>query len=236
MLEAENIGLCADNASLKAENRRLGAECRRLSQEVRRLTARVSELESTVERLRRASKRQAAPHSKGTHVTHPKRPGRRPGEAYGTKAYRRIPDRIDDVVEVPCPASSFGTNDRPTRTTSSSLIPKATVSVSWTSACPPNETDASSATTAPPRARAGTAAGSARYRQRPVERPTPGPARPRAHLGQGSAASSPNATEAMDAFPEEALPSVRVLPKSQGASWTRPSRVTAAATSFPARA
>jgi len=103
-LEAENIGLCTDNASLKAENRRLGAECRRLKHEVHRLTARVNELESTVEKLRRASKRQAAPHSKGTHVTHPKRSGRRAGEGYGTKAYRKAPDHIDDVVEVPCPA------------------------------------------------------------------------------------------------------------------------------------
>ena len=96
-LEAENIGLCTDNASLKAENRRL-------NQEVHRLTARVTGLESTVEKLRRAGKRQAAPHSKGTHVPHPKRSGRRPGEAYGTKAYRKVPDHIDDVVEVPCPA------------------------------------------------------------------------------------------------------------------------------------
>ena len=103
-LEAENIGLCTDNASLKAENRRLGAECRRLNHEVHRLTARVNELESKVEKLRRASKRQAAPHSKGTHVTHPKRSGRRPGEGYGTKAFRKVPDHIDDVVEVPCPA------------------------------------------------------------------------------------------------------------------------------------
>jgi transposase len=103
-LEAENIGLCVDNASLKAENRRLDTECRRLNREVTRLTARVTELESTVEKLRRASKRQAAPHSKGTHVTHPKRSGRRPGEAYGTKAHRGVPDHFDDVVEVPCPA------------------------------------------------------------------------------------------------------------------------------------
>jgi transposase len=104
VLEAENIGLCTDNARLTAENRRLGAECRRLNQEVRRLTARVTELESTVEKLRRAAKRQAAPHSKGTHVEHPKRSGRPPGEGYGTKAYRRVPDHIDETVEVPCPA------------------------------------------------------------------------------------------------------------------------------------
>ena len=102
-LEAENVGLCTDNARLKAENRRLEAECRHLGREVTRLTARVAELELTVEELRRASKRQAAPHSKGTHVEHPKRSGRRPGEAYGTKAHRKVPDHIDETVEVPCP-------------------------------------------------------------------------------------------------------------------------------------
>lgn len=103
-LEAENIGLGTDNARLKAENRRLDAECRRLGSENTRLSARVTELESTVETLRRASKRQAAPHSKGTHVEHPKRSGRRPGEGYGTKAHRRVPDHADETVEVPYPA------------------------------------------------------------------------------------------------------------------------------------
>jgi len=110
-LEAENVGLCADNARLKAEKRNLWAEhrkaeaeCRRLDGEVTRLTARVTELLSTIEALRRGSKRQAAPHSKGTHVEHPKRSGRKPGEGYGTRAYRKVPDHVDEVVEVPCPA------------------------------------------------------------------------------------------------------------------------------------
>src|SRR6266852_7416538 len=111
VLEAENIGLYADNARLKAENRQLRAEhrraeaaCRRLEGEVGRLSARVTQLLSTIEALRRSTKRQAAPHSKGTHVEHPKRSGRRPGESYGTKAHRRVPDHIDETVEVPCPA------------------------------------------------------------------------------------------------------------------------------------
>lgn len=117
-LECENVGLWADNARLKAENRRLRAEhrrseaeCRRLEQEVdalsraaERLSARITELVATIETLRRASKRQAAPHSKGTHVERPKRSGRKPGEAYGKKAYRRVPDHVDEVIEVPCPA------------------------------------------------------------------------------------------------------------------------------------
>ena len=110
-LEAENAGLCTENAMLKAENRQLGrelrkteAECQRLEREVDRLSTRVTELLSTIEALRRGSKRQAAPHSKGTHVEHPRRSGRRPGEAYGKKAHRRVPDHVDEVIDVPCPA------------------------------------------------------------------------------------------------------------------------------------
>jgi len=45
-----------------------------------------------LENLRRASKRQAAPHSKGTHVKHPKRSGGRAGAGYGSKAYRNVPE------------------------------------------------------------------------------------------------------------------------------------------------
>ncbi len=117
-LECENVGLWADNARLKAENRQLRAdhrrceaECRRLEKQVGalsraagRLNARITDLLATIEALRRASKRQAAPHSKGIHVERPKRSGRKPGEAYGNKAYRRVPSHVDEVIEVPCPA------------------------------------------------------------------------------------------------------------------------------------
>jgi hypothetical protein len=59
-----------------------------------------------LENLRRASKRQAAPHSKGTHVKHPKRSGRVAGAGYGSKVYRNIPEHADKTLEGPCPATS----------------------------------------------------------------------------------------------------------------------------------
>jgi transposase len=64
----------------------------------------VSGADTPGDALHRASKRQAAPHSNGTHVEHPKRSGRKPGEAYGNKAHRPLPDHVDEVIEVPCPA------------------------------------------------------------------------------------------------------------------------------------
>ena len=50
-----------------------------LQRKVQELEASVQELQTEVERLTREQKRQAAPFSKGSPVTHPKRPGRKPG-------------------------------------------------------------------------------------------------------------------------------------------------------------
>jgi transposase len=75
-------GLRAENAGLRAENARLRGE---------------------VEELRRASKRQAAPFSKGDPKRDPKRSGRKRGEEYGTKAHRQIPDHVDEEIDVPLP-------------------------------------------------------------------------------------------------------------------------------------
>jgi hypothetical protein len=51
-----------------------------LQRKVTELEASVQELQTEVERLSREKKRQAAPFSKGTRVSQPKRPGRKPGE------------------------------------------------------------------------------------------------------------------------------------------------------------
>jgi transposase len=75
-------GLRAENAVLRAENERLRGQ---------------------VDELRRASKRQAAPFSKGDPKRDPKRSGRKSGEQYGTKAHRRVPDRVDEEIDVPLP-------------------------------------------------------------------------------------------------------------------------------------
>ncbi len=78
--------------------------------EVARLTARNVELEAELarltalaEELRRAGKRQAAPFAKAR-KPHPRRPGRKAGEAYGRHGRRRPPEgEPDETVEAPLP-------------------------------------------------------------------------------------------------------------------------------------
>jgi len=82
--------------SLHQEKDRLHQENERLKQETQRLRR---ELDAAL----RASKRQAAPHSRGTPKAHPNRPGRRPGRRYGRQACRPIPSRVDEQIPVPLP-------------------------------------------------------------------------------------------------------------------------------------
>jgi transposase len=63
----------------------------------------VISLAAQLEELRRAAKRQAAPFSKNSPTRNPKRPGRRPGAAYGRRACRPVPQRVDRVVAVGLP-------------------------------------------------------------------------------------------------------------------------------------
>ncbi len=79
------------------ENERLRKEIERLKQETERLRR---ELEAAL----RASKRQAAPHSRGNPKANPQRPGRKPGCGYGRQACRPIPARVDERIAVPLPA------------------------------------------------------------------------------------------------------------------------------------
>jgi transposase len=72
--------------------------CRERDRLIAELRHRVSQLETRVERLngqlqqaQRAGKRQAAPFAKGPPTPEPKRPGRKPGPDYGTKAHRQPP-------------------------------------------------------------------------------------------------------------------------------------------------
>jgi transposase len=76
------------------------------------LRRRVEELEAEKQRLlqlleaeRRAGKRQAAPFSKGSLQKKPKKPGRKPGDAYGHKGHRPPPpaENIDEIHEAPLP-------------------------------------------------------------------------------------------------------------------------------------
>jgi transposase len=71
--------------------------------------ARIAELERRLSEAVRATKRQAAPFSKGAPKTNPKPPGRKPGTDYGTQVFRTIPDQPPDqviAVKVPkrCPS------------------------------------------------------------------------------------------------------------------------------------
>ena len=60
-------------------------------------------LHKELEAALRASKRQAAPHSRGEPKAHPKRPGRKPGPDYGQQACRPTPSHIDEQIRVPLP-------------------------------------------------------------------------------------------------------------------------------------
>jgi len=84
--------------------------CRERDRLVADLRHRVSQLEAQVERLarqlqqaQRDGKRQAAPFAKGPPRSEPKRPGRKPGPAYGPKARRQPPAHIDETHEAPLP-------------------------------------------------------------------------------------------------------------------------------------
>jgi transposase len=107
-LREEQQRLEAERERLEAERERLGVENERLRAERERLREVNQRLRGEVEALRRAAKRQAAPFSKDAPVPNPKRPGRKPGAAYGTRAHRRPPEHVDQVVTVGLPACCPG--------------------------------------------------------------------------------------------------------------------------------
>jgi transposase len=92
-----------DMASLNREEllalvAELQRQVRALQEQVAQLATDNQELRVEMDRLTRQSKRQAAPFSKGTRVSHPKRPGRQPGE--GTFSFRQAP-RPEEITEPP---------------------------------------------------------------------------------------------------------------------------------------
>ena len=74
-----------------------------LEAQVAALLERVARLEEQLAAATRAGKRQAAPFSKGPPKANPKTPGRKPGQDYGTKAFRAVPPVIDEVHDAPLP-------------------------------------------------------------------------------------------------------------------------------------
>jgi len=70
-----------------------------------KLAARIAELERLLDQRTRDGKRQAAPFSKGPPKSNPKTPGRKPGDDYGTQAFRTVPDRSpDEIIPVKAPS------------------------------------------------------------------------------------------------------------------------------------
>jgi transposase len=81
------------------------ANCQSLERRVHDLQAEIERLRRLLEDALRAGKRQAGPFAKGTPKPNPKKPGRKPGPDYGTKAHRQPPppEQIDEVHEALLP-------------------------------------------------------------------------------------------------------------------------------------
>lgn len=84
------------NEQLEKENERLERERQRLQEEIKRLR-------KDLEAAQRATRRQAAPFSRGLPKSQPKTPGRKSGAAYGPHHRRPIPDRVDEEISVAAP-------------------------------------------------------------------------------------------------------------------------------------
>jgi transposase len=78
-------------------------QIQRQQREIERLKQEVERLRKELEAALRASRRQAAPHSRGAAKRNPKRPGRKSGRLYGRQACRPIPKRVDERIAVPLP-------------------------------------------------------------------------------------------------------------------------------------
>jgi transposase len=76
--------------------------CRQLAERVEQLEQLVEKLQTALEESRRGGKRQAAPFRKPKQPV-PKKPGRKPGDDYGTQARRAIPEQIDERLDVRLP-------------------------------------------------------------------------------------------------------------------------------------
>ena len=78
--------------------------CAQRDRRIAQLEQRIAQLEQRLEELSRSAKRQAAPFSRGLPKMDAKRPGRKRGEDYGTKAFRAVPPVIDEIHDAPLPA------------------------------------------------------------------------------------------------------------------------------------
>src|SRR5438128_2179220 len=74
-----------------------------LERQLDRALAENERLQKELEEALRANKRSAAPYSKGEPKRNPQTPGRKPGAAYGQRATRPAPSRVDEQIPVPLP-------------------------------------------------------------------------------------------------------------------------------------
>jgi transposase len=97
-LVRELAGLRQEVSKLRAELAARDARIATRDEEIARLTEALAS-------ARRGGKRQAAPFSKGAPKRKPKTPGRKKGEDYGPKERRKVPPRIDEVLDAPLPCA-----------------------------------------------------------------------------------------------------------------------------------
>jgi transposase len=81
----------------RRRNEQLEKENQQLQEEIKRLR-------KDLEAAQRATRRQAAPFSRGLPKSHPKTPGRKCGAAHGPHHRRPIPDRVDEEITVSAPS------------------------------------------------------------------------------------------------------------------------------------
>ncbi len=93
----------AKESSNNPTNKELLKENRSLREQLKKAQGEIERLRKALEEALRSLKRQAAPFSKGEPKPNPKPPGRKSGSDYGQRAFRAVPDRVDQQIAVPLP-------------------------------------------------------------------------------------------------------------------------------------
>jgi transposase len=92
-----------DHGAPSEREKELARKLESLEKQLERALAENERLRKQLEKALRASQRSAAPFSKGNPKSDPKPPGRKPGAAYGQRATRPVPHRVDAQIPVPLP-------------------------------------------------------------------------------------------------------------------------------------
>lgn len=79
-------------------------DLRRSEAERQRLRRENDKLRDELDAARRVAARQAAPFARDITVANPRRPGRKPGSAYGRRGHRPRPSHVDETYDAPLPA------------------------------------------------------------------------------------------------------------------------------------